>query len=170
MPNWTENTLTISGTREQVQEFIDLCANLKEGTFLDFNKFIPMPELLQCTRSGSREFNGQRYRSWYVERPGMAGHDEAGERPFTDDEKAELRRIGFDNWYDWSIEKWGTKWNARAGPPSINGDGTVATIRFDTAWCAPVPVFKEMKRRTQCKLTLTYRLEEDRYDTEYEAG
>lgn len=44
-------------------------------------------------------------------------------------------------WYKWSIENWGTKWNAY----DISVDGNV--IRFDTAWSCPMPIFKELHRK-----------------------
>lgn len=45
---------------------------------------------------------------------------------------------GKNNWYDWSIENWGTKWNAYNF--SRNGN----TIGFQTAWAAPHPILEEL--------------------------
>ena len=42
-----------------------------------------------------------------------------------------LRKHGYTNWYDWSIAKWGTKWNAN----ETYGSGSNFT--FDTAWSCP---------------------------------
>lgn len=42
--------------------------------------------------------------------------------------KEEWEKYGEKNWYDWSIENWGTKWNA------CNGVRCGDTIYFDTAW------------------------------------
>ena len=53
------------------------------------------------------------------------------------------------NWYDWSCENWGTKWNA-CGDTSVDvKDGTepntmVAVIRFETAWATPYPVMEKL--------------------------
>jgi hypothetical protein len=54
------------------------------------------------------------------------------------------------DWYTWSIEHWGTKWNAQ---PS-SGDTIVveripngAEIWFDTAWNPPVPVILELSKK-----------------------
>lgn len=50
------------------------------------------------------------------------------------------------NWYDWRINHWDTKWDAVE--PTVTFDGKrEATIRFDTAWSAPYPVYKEMARQ-----------------------
>jgi hypothetical protein len=46
------------------------------------------------------------------------------------------------NWYDWSTNHWGTKWNAYA--TEYDGD---ETLRFDTAWSHPSPVIHELSTR-----------------------
>jgi hypothetical protein len=38
-----------------------------------------------------------------------------------------------DNWYDWSVENWGTKWDVSETHEDENG-----YICFDTAWSTPV--------------------------------
>ena len=50
----------------------------------------------------------------------------------------ERELYGKNNWYDWSIENWGTKWNAY----SFSRDGN--TIGFQTAWSAPHPILAEL--------------------------
>ena len=58
----------------------------------------------------------------------------ANERPFTPEEKAALADIGHENWYDWSVANWGTKWNAvRAAIEELPGADGAHEIRFDTA-------------------------------------
>ena len=50
----------------------------------------------------------------------------------------EKKIYGKNNWYDWSIENWGTKWNAY----SFSHEGN--TIGFQTAWSAPHPILAEL--------------------------
>ena len=47
-------------------------------------------------------------------------------------------KYGFDNWYDWRVANWGTKWNAS----DTNYDGE--TIHFDTAWSVPHPIIAKI--------------------------
>lgn len=53
-----------------------------------------------------------------------------------------LRETGFANWNDWSVAKWGTKWNAysadRVAPDRL---------RFETAWSAPHPIAVELSKQ-----------------------
>ena len=55
---------------------------------------------------------------------------------------AERERYGKNNWYDWSIENWGTKWNAYN--TEVSDDGTLC---FWTAWEAPHPVIEALARK-----------------------
>jgi len=49
-----------------------------------------------------------------------------------------VRKYGGKDWYDWSVESWGTKWNAYC----IEAEDNIIT--FDTAWSAPIPIFMEL--------------------------
>jgi Ferredoxin-like domain in Api92-like protein len=48
-------------------------------------------------------------------------------------------------WYAWSIDNWGTKWNASETRYSTQEPQTA--IRFDMAWDPPVPVFEALAKR-----------------------
>ena len=48
----------------------------------------------------------------------------------------ERKLYGSNNWYDWSINHWGTKWNAY----DTSCDKENNTVTFDTAWSCPLPV------------------------------
>ena len=43
------------------------------------------------------------------------------------------------NWYNWSIENWGTKWDAD-DVQSVDTDKTTIVYYFDTAWSPPEPI------------------------------
>ena len=150
MPNWTYNTIIVEGRAEAIREFLEFVSG-GAGQPFDFNKLIPMPELLRHTSTGRRSFNGEDHRAWYVIDPDLPFSDRAyedNERPFTPQEKAALAAIGYDSWYDWSIEHWGTKWNAcrveidDIEPLSGEPKRVSAVIRFETAWAAPLPLFQ----------------------------
>ena len=46
------------------------------------------------------------------------------------------KNIGYKDWYDWSIAKWGTKWNA------YQTEIGKTYIKFDTAWSSPDSFFR----------------------------
>ena len=60
--------------------------------------------------------------------------------------KQNVERYGFRDWYDWSVTKWGTKWNG--GEVDVESlEPESFTIHFSTAWSPPVPVIEAMCER-----------------------
>ena len=53
-----------------------------------------------------------------------------------------ILNYGADSWYDWSINNWGTKWNA-SNTYVINDN----MVEFETAWSCPVNIFKELSKQ-----------------------
>jgi hypothetical protein len=51
-----------------------------------------------------------------------------------------VKKYGYDNWYDWCIANWGTKWRA----DGVNADWgkTFVNVFFFTAWSPPEPIYK----------------------------
>ena len=43
-----------------------------------------------------------------------------------------------DNWYDWNVQNWGTKWDASEPNVSLSENENIAHITFDTAWSPPI--------------------------------
>ena len=43
------------------------------------------------------------------------------------------------NWYDWSLEHWGTKWDTN-DVQVVDEDEESITYSFDTAWSPPEPI------------------------------
>jgi hypothetical protein len=56
----------------------------------------------------------------------------------------EREKYGSLNWYDWSCENWGTKWNSRNAKVDWEGEDDAGFI-FDTAWSAPTPIANTLK-------------------------
>lgn len=56
--------------------------------------------------------------------------------------KDEFSRYGKDNWRDWNIVHWGTKWNSYGYDETKEFDGEQVT--FKTAWSCPEPVIKTL--------------------------
>lgn len=52
---------------------------------------------------------------------------------------AAFEETGFPTWYEWAIEKWGTKWNSYSFDIKREVPGEIEFV-FDTAWSVPRPV------------------------------
>jgi len=85
MPNWCENTLTIRGSKKDLQAFKKKLEDTKENDkdICIFRTFRPMPKELKKTTSPN---------------------DDAKLK------KQLLEKYGAEDWYDWANNNWGTKW------------------------------------------------------------
>lgn len=54
-----------------------------------------------------------------------------------------IRKYGVPDWYDWSVEHWGTKWNAC----NTYIDSDKRTITFDTAWSPAYPIIEKLAEK-----------------------
>jgi len=138
MPNWCMNSLEMEGSEKDIAEFVEKAkkhevrTNQLDGkewiydTALSFDNFIPMPAELKDTRS---PYKG------------------------TVSESARLRAMyGADNWYDWCVEHWDTKWDVDASYSEAQ-----RLFTFDSAWGPPIKVILAMaKQFPTIKFTLEY--------------
>jgi len=110
MPNWCNNTITITGSTETIKTLWD---EAKEQNGL-LNAMVPMPKALEDTTSPTPEDKSQ---------------------PMVD---------GVDNWYDWHVKYWGTKWDIDLEGLEYKdiGDGTSSITGYaDSAWSPPIEAF-----------------------------
>jgi hypothetical protein len=52
---------------------------------------------------------------------------------------------GFNNWYDWQVANWGTKWDV--DPLDVDFDGTTLSTSFDSAWSPPVAFYEWLQEQ-----------------------
>jgi len=65
-----------------------------------------------------------------------------------------------DNWYDWAVSNWGTKWDVSTEGLEFtdNGDGT-ALIEgwFDSAWAPPIGAYEKFsEQNNDCHIEASY--------------
>ena len=123
MPNWCENRVSIYGDENEINAFKKKA--LKDGEF-KFNNLLPMPKELQDTTSG-----------WL-------GNDTPEQKELEKKQAKNLKKYGYQNWYDWACDVWGTKWDVDA---SVDVGDDYIEISFDTAWCPPEGVFNYIKKQ-----------------------
>ena len=119
MPNHCSNRIEISGEPKDVK-IVKKFLKSEERIF-DFNNIRPMPKELEDTNAPTREPDSF--------------------------ESRRLRKLhNVDNWYDWRILHWGTKWNSYDGEIDDKNDEYIV-YRFDTAWSPPTPVIEALREK-----------------------
>jgi hypothetical protein len=152
MPNWCENKWEIHCNSPE--EAKSVAENLKfSDDVFSFEAIIPMPAILKKTASGFITIDGEELKTWIeVEVPDDTPTGENGKggvvreswngkrvlkRKPTLEERAQIEATGYSNWYEWSIDNWGTKWDACE--PEVHIFGAQILIDFNTAWGRPSP-------------------------------
>lgn len=112
MPNWCSNSVTITSNKDNIDKF-EAFLNEKNGKeWFDF--FLPCPEELRDVDSPNK----------------------------SKDADALLEKYGHVDWYSWSVENWGTKWNCDS--QDWNRDGDSISFWFDSAWAPPTNLYEKI--------------------------
>jgi hypothetical protein len=124
MPNWCNNTITLTGPKEKITAIYN---KAKEDNAL-LQQLKPMPTELEGTTSPAPK--------------------EGEPQPLVD---------GVDNWYDWRVENWGTKWDVDADYLELSDDGTTITGWFDSAWAPPIHAYEYfLTENEDCSISSLY--------------
>jgi hypothetical protein len=120
MPNWCNNSVEIRHTDPAMIERVRKGFN-GEGLF---GELIPCPKELTDTVAG---FMGEDKR---------AAHEAQ--------QKANLEKYGYANWYDHNVNEWGTKWDVGAdGNPAQDIPGGLQ-LTFESAWSPPIAAYEKL--------------------------
>ena len=57
-----------------------------------------------------------------------------------------IEQYGADNWYDWTNNNWGCKWEVNNVEVNVE-DETETQYDFQTAWCPPEGVYNALVKR-----------------------
>jgi hypothetical protein len=72
-----------------------------------------------------------------------------------------LKKYGYDNWYDWRVENWGTKWDImefyNINRKEIGEDESEISLGFDTAWAPALGAYEKfIDENSNCSLKAYY--------------
>ena len=123
MPNWCNNTVTIS--HPDTAKLEALASAVKEGNFL--KHIIPIPEDLNIVA-------------------GRVGDDANPDQIELERRTQEnIQKYGAGNWYDFCTSRWGTKWDVDPyDPADVVIENNTITFGFDSAWSPPMGIYEAM--------------------------
>lgn len=125
MPNWCNNTITIRGEKEDIDRFESFLNEKNGKEWFDF--FQPCPQELQ----------------------------DGGPVGFNDAPRPDLvEKYGSSNWYDWSVNNWGCKWNCDAQDWTREDDSI--SFWFDSPWCPPIGLYSFISNDTDFAVDAGY--------------
>ena len=141
MPNWCDNQITITGPNsviDKIEKIVKEESNNAENGLLQF--FHPMPKELLETEAG----------------PLAKTKKEKQAR------QARKLKFGAENWYDWRVNNWGTKWEVcefygvDKQPDALIGDSTIS-FAFSSAWSPPIGAYEKfLENNPDCFIRAYY--------------
>lgn len=167
MPNHTTNYVEVRGKLNRLEEFKSYVKpdeiDGEDVVPFSLNKIIPMPAEIRNTKSPPTIVTVKEYNKYHTKREtaerlkywkklseeGRYIHDD---KPITRKMQQDLiKKYGCDNWYDWALDNWDTKWDAYEHefwqgyddkevprkPEAIS----VLEYFFYTAWSPPEPIY-----------------------------
>ena len=136
MPNWCYNDLEINGSKKDMSKFYSKFKSNNTESF-DFDWFVPMPKIFQEITTGFCTIDGAECKVWT--------RDKNGEAVAISDLQLEIMKqeYGHTNWYDWSIDNWGCKWNC-SDVDVDNFEDETFCVKFETPWGPPTEFLKKL--------------------------
>lgn len=123
---------------------------------LDANKIIPIPRGIRKTMKFSTI-------EWWQRNVSEDGKQKQ-EKKIEKLKKENFDKYGSQDWYDWCVANWGTKWGC------YDGGITEQSLWFASAWSPPIPVIAELSKKINASLRLIYIEEGDYFCGEYIAN
>ena len=172
MPNYCLNKLELQGGNQDLAELLAFVKS--ENCQFDFNRIVPMPQTVKDTERGSLSFASEavclyldegtisNHLRWMMDKSAVKEEDLAVViQTWEKENKIDLslgqrildnrRKYGnCGDWYEWSINNWGTKWDAC----EVMIDDS--TILFETAWSPCSPVIEKLAHLFP-KVSLSYK-------------
>lgn len=125
MPNWCTNQLTIS--HDDRKMIMRAAQAWEKNKFL--NEFIPVP--YELTLVGGSRIDITKITN-------MEHHREMEEAVRALNKK----HFGYDDWYNFCCDKWGTKWDIGGDPVAITNNSFSAC--FQSAWAPPITAYETL--------------------------
>jgi hypothetical protein len=124
MPNWCDNTMTISHPDPAMA--IKAADAWNSGAFLQ--TLIPTPSELLDTVKG-----------WT--------NDEDAQKEIEKSIAANIEKHGYATWYDYRVAEWGTKWDVGLDEyeDPIEVTGNSFSVRFSSAWSPPCAAYEKLQ-------------------------
>ena len=126
MPNWANNVVELAHADQAM--LIRARDAFNRGELL--NEFIPVPEELKI----------------------VAGRvsDPEEQAKLEADTARNKAKYGYDNWYDFRVGEWSTKWDVGAEGYEVEIENNSLTLSFDSAWAPPIGAYEKLMELGFC--------------------
>lgn len=148
MPNHINSQVEITGAKTKMKKLIkDLGITLDLEALdnkFDFNAIVKTPEELLDTVSPTKVYETQAEVDAENERHQGVWKNKQTAALLKSEADRRMDEYGALNWYDWSYNNWGTKWNAYE-VRLIDWSETKLVVDIQTAWDTPHKIWEKLE-------------------------
>ena len=65
-------------------------------------------------------------------------------------------KYGYDNWYDWNVHNWGTKWDIEAEFDEVSSNENMMFFSFPSAWSPPTIAIQKLSEMFPVNFQIIY--------------
>lgn len=166
MPNWCYNSLSIEGSKEEISAIKTQLNQPFQRQHDQWNMQIGQMELTDTI------YSNPVFAFWNIVKP--TNLEEYNKQSDHSIPMAEQMLFKGDNWYDFNVRNWGTKWDVGVSDEDkypetelMEEDETSLAYRFNTAWSPPIPAIEALSAQyPEVEFNLSYE-EETGWGGEY---
>jgi hypothetical protein len=158
MPNWVYNSLTIEGNAEDISAIKTQLNQPFQRQHDQWNMETRQMELQDVT------YSNPVFAFWNIIKPtNLEAYNKQSDHSLPMEEQLMFKG---DNWYDWNVTNWGTKWDVAVSDNEqypetelINEEdwSDRLTYSFNTAWSPPLPAIATLSEQyPNLEFTLSY--------------
>lgn len=143
MPNWVNNTMTVSGKEADLKTFMEKASKPYTTYHTDYRTGEPKEQTHSDCLSFMNFASPENLDAYYADAHGAKpeGYDEMS----MEERMAHAMKFSGDGWYDWNVRNWGTKWDAcNPGMNNENPADGELMYYFDTAWSPAEGAYRQM--------------------------
>lgn len=161
MPNWVNNSVSITGAKENLDRLFKFLEEARDAGKSFCGSFRPMPEELLTISTGGCTIDGVSYREWREVEDGFYpdGRKKTKSVAISAEELKELvEKYGTCSWYDWACKNWGVKWDYSMQDGKEDCDFNLTrrerSISFFMIcpWSLPDPIYKHIASEYNVKV------------------
>lgn len=158
MPNWVYNTLTIEGNAEDISA---VKAQLNQPLQRQHDQWNPETKQMELQ---DVLYSNPVFAFWNIIKP--TNLEDYNKQDDFSKPLAERLQFNGDNWYDWNVRNWGTKWDVAVSDNEQYPDTELieeedwsdrVAYSFNTAWSPPLPAIETLSTQyPDLEFTLSY--------------
>lgn len=143
MPNWVYNSLSIEGSKEDI---LAVKTQLNAPFIREHEQWNMQTHVMETK---DYIFTNPIFAFWNIIKP-----IDLETYKLQKDPNVEEMSFAGNNWYDWNVRNWGTKWDVAVSDEEkyketelMEEDETSLAYRFNTAWSPPLPAIEKLSQQ-----------------------